>query len=132
MTERTVAEWVGKRPESMPGTLVLLRLYSRQNGLCACGCGHVMSFERDRIDRDHVVALKDGGENREANLQLLLRECHLAKTIGENVARGEANRHKAKAFTRPKRSGFRKAEPQRTATRAIVRKADRRSQEETS
>ena len=108
MTPRDVAEWIGKRPESMPGILVLLRLYARQNGICACPdqCGRVMDFERDRIDCDHIVALRDGGENREANLQLMLHEHHQIKTTAENIARGAENRHKAKAFNRPKRGGF--------------------------
>ncbi len=128
MNARAVKEWVGRRPESMPGTLVLLRLYAKQNGLCACGCTRVMSFERDQIDCDHVQPLKDGGENREANLQLLLHEHHQIKTSAENVARGAANRHQAKAFTRPKPSfqsrGFPPAKPRHTATSPIRRKSE--------
>lgn len=125
MTARNVAkEWIGRRPESMPGKLVLLRLYSRQNGLCACGCGRVMSFDRDKIDCDHVLALIDGGENRESNLQLLLNEHHKAKTSAEATARAAERDHKAKAFTslrtpKMRGAGFRKPEPQRSATRRI-------------
>ena len=106
MTPRTVPEWRGKRPESMPGQLVLLRLYAKQNGLCACGCGRVMSFERDVIDCDHIVPLIDGGENVEGNLQLLLQEHHRTKTRRENIARGEARRHKAKAFSSLRKPSF--------------------------
>jgi 5-methylcytosine-specific restriction endonuclease McrA len=132
MTPRATPEWIGRRPESMPTAKVQLRLFDAQGGICACGCCTLMNFDRDDIDCDHRVPLKDGGENRESNLQLLLPRHHVTKTSAENVARAAAERHKAKAFTRPKRGGFRKAERQRTATRAIVRKADRRSQEETS
>lgn len=123
MTPRPVKEWIGRRPESMPGQLVLLRLYAKQNGLCACGCGIVMNLNRDQVDCDHRLALIDGGENRESNLQLMLRKHHRAKTSTENTQRAEGRRHQAKAFAKPKTSmrgqGFRKAEPQRRATRPI-------------
>lgn len=103
---RAVGEWIGRNDDAMPGQLVLLRLYARQNGLCACGCGRVMNFERDVIDCDHIVPLIDGGENRESNLQLMLQEHHRTKTKGENIARGEERRHKAKAFSSLRKPSF--------------------------
>lgn len=126
MAPRTahLKEWIGKTPESMPGQIVLLRLYAKQNGLCACGCTRVMSFERDVIHCDHKIALADGGENRESNLQLMLEEHHVAKTKDENIARGKERTHKAKAFKMHRTAsrlrgggGFPKREPQHTATR---------------
>lgn len=90
----------------MPTVKVQLRIYDRQYGKCACGCQIVMDFDRDEIDCDHTIALKDGGENRESNLQLLLRKHHRAKTVAENVARADADRHKAKALTTRKKSSF--------------------------
>jgi len=98
--------WVGKTDESMPGIHVLLRLYSKQNGLCACGCGRTMNFERDKIDCDHIIPLRDGGENVEDNLQLLLQEHHRVKTVAENVARGKERQHKARAFTALRKPSF--------------------------
>lgn len=124
MRTKNLKEWVGKTPEAMPGQTVLLRLYAKQNGICACGCGHVMNLNRDKVDCDHRIALIDGGENRESNLQLLLHRCHKAKTAEEATARSKERRHKSKAFTalrEPKMrgQGFRRSEPQRTATRKI-------------
>lgn len=123
MTPRPVKEWIGKRPESMPTKLVKLRIYTRQNGLCACGCTRVMNLERDAIDCDHIVPLIDGGENRESNLQLMLAEHHVEKTKVENSQRAHARRHQAKAFTRPaskiRSPGFAKAQPQRKATSPV-------------
>lgn len=124
MRTKNLKEWIGKTPEAMPGQTVLLRLYAKQNGICACGCGQVMNLNRDKVDCDHRIALIDGGENRESNLQLLLHPCHKAKTGQEASARSEERRHKAKAFTalrEPKMrgQGFRRTEPQRTATRKI-------------
>jgi hypothetical protein len=105
---RKVDEWIGKTDDAMPGIHVLLRLYTDQNGLCACGCGLVMNMDRDEIDCDHKIPLRDGGENRESNLQLMLRKHHRTKTKAENIARGKERRHKAKAFTviRERRSNW--------------------------
>jgi 5-methylcytosine-specific restriction endonuclease McrA len=108
VTARERPEWIGARPETMPPRSVFLRLYAKQNGLCACGCGMVMNLNRDRIARDHRIPLRDGGENRESNLQLMLEAHHLTKTAGENVARAEENKWKAKAFPelRERKSSF--------------------------
>lgn len=124
MRTAKLKEWVGRRPESMPGQTVLFRLHAKQGGTCACGCGQIMNFNVDKIDCDHIVALIDGGENRESNCQLLLNACHKAKTAQEAGARSEERKHKAKAFTslrgKSRRgAGFPKAEPQRSATRKI-------------
>lgn len=129
---RSVPEWIGKTDDSMPTQKVFLRLYSDQAGICACGCKKVMNLNRDQIVRDHRIPLKDGGANRESNLQLMFAECHRPKTSEENSARAVGDRWKAKAFTelRQRRSnfqsqGFRKAAPQRSATREIIRKSER-------
>lgn len=131
MRTAKIKEWIGRTPEAMPGQTVLLRLYVKQNGKCACGCGQVMNLDRDEIDCDHKVPLRDDGENRESNLQLMFRKHHRAKTKVENIARGEERRHKAKAFTaiRARKQkiagpGFAKAPPQRSATRPIIRRGE--------
>lgn len=100
--------------------LVLLRLYTKQNGICACGCTKVMNLNRDKIDCDHKIPLIDGGENRETNLQLMFAACHKAKTSAESSQRSEARQHQAKAFARPpskmRGPGFPKAKPQLSAS----------------
>jgi len=121
---RSRPEWIGCSDDAMPGIHVLLRLYANQKGICACPdeCGLVMNLDRDEIDCDHKIPLRDGGENRESNLQLMFRAHHRTKTAGENVARGKERQHKAKAFTALRQ---RKAKiggptiPQRTATRPL-------------
>lgn len=130
---RSVPEWIGKNDDAMPGIHVLLRLYAQQNGICACGCGQVMNLDRDEVDCDHKIPLRDGGKNRESNLQLMFRKHHRTKTSGENTARGEERQHKAKAFTvirERKRSQWakaprQKAPPQHSATRKIVHWSER-------
>ena len=121
MTARPVKEWIGRTPGSMPTVKVFDRLYEAQNGICACGCGTPMNRNKDRIVRDHRQPLKDGGENRESNLQLMLEKHHHAKTSEENTGRAEGERWHAKAYVRSDRPkmrgrGFDKRPPQRTAT----------------
>jgi 5-methylcytosine-specific restriction protein A len=98
MTARSRPEWIGAKPESMPPQSVFLRLYAKQNGICACGCGMVMNLNRDRVVRDHRIPLRDGGENRENNLQIMLEAHHIPKTVEENQQRAVGNRWQAKAF----------------------------------
>lgn len=129
MRTAKLKEWSGKTPEAMPGQTVLLRLYAKQNGLCACGCGVVMNLNRDAVDCDHKVALIDGGMNVESNLQLMLRAHHRQKTSAEATARSEERRHKAKAFTalrQPKlrSAGFPKRPAQKSASRPIIRRSE--------
>lgn len=125
MTGRNLhKEWIGRRQTSMPSDNVQLRIGERQGNRCGCGCGHVFDYSVDQIDCDHIVALKDGGENREANLQLLLRQHHVTKTNAEATARATANRHKAKAFKhqQSKGRGFPKSHPQNTATAPLKKR----------
>lgn len=123
MSPRPVKEWLGRTPTSMPSVKVFDRLYDAQQGICACGCGMWMDRNVDKIVRDHKKALKDGGENREGNLQLMLEKHHQAKTSEENSGRAEAEGWHAKAYVRPRQKmqgrTFPQAEPQRSATRPI-------------
>lgn len=131
---RAVPEWQGRTDDAMPGIHVLMRLYAKQDGLCACGCGRVMNFDRDQIHCDHKTPLRDGGENRESNLQLMLAEHHLDKTVAENVARGKERRHKSKAFpqlkARKRKWNSRplgRGNQQHTATRPIRKRSEEKT-----
>lgn len=126
---RSTPEWIGRTDDSQPTIHVLLRLYSRQNGICACGCGVTMNLDRDELDQDHIVPLRDGGENRESNLQLIFRAHHREKTRAENIQRGKERQHKAKAFTAKRKpkwqgGGFPKAEPQRSASKPLTKRVN--------
>ena len=45
---------------------------------------------------DHIVAIINGGENRETNLQALCSSCHAAKTAGDVAEKASVSRVKAK------------------------------------
>lgn len=83
MTARTVKEWIGEKPETAIPPRVELRVFDRFGGRCA-SCTRKVRFRSD-YEIDHCTALINGGENREANLQVLCTECHRRKT-GADVA----------------------------------------------
>src|SRR6185369_8067700 len=92
---RPVKEWVGKNDSARPHKTVLIRLFEAAKGLCQqCGA----KFKPGGWDADHRVRLRDGGENRENNLQLLCKPCHRAKTGQENSLQAQANRIKVISY----------------------------------
>lgn len=75
---RTVEEWIGKTPDSKIPDRVRDRVFKRDDGRCHLS-GRVIR-PGDSWDCDHVIALINGGENRESNLAPALRDKHREKT----------------------------------------------------
>lgn len=84
---RSVPEWVGKSDDAMPPKSVFDRLYAKQGGKDAIT--GIPFSPGDKICRDHVVPLIDGGENRESNLQLITEKQHRIKTAREAMDRAK-------------------------------------------
>jgi len=127
---RTVTEWRGRTDDSMPHRQVRDRISAGQGDKCAC-CPTAFG-PGQRPQCDHIIPLRDGGENRESNMQMLCVECHKAKTKAEATVRTKVNavRQKHLGIRMPARhrfqsQGFPKAPPQHSATREIVRKSER-------
>ena len=78
MTARSVPEWIGKTPDTPIPPRVKVRIYDRARGRCEV-CA-VWIGAGNEWDADHRVALVNGGENRESNLQCLCSWCHSTKT----------------------------------------------------
>jgi 5-methylcytosine-specific restriction endonuclease McrA len=74
----------------MPPRSVFDRLWLKQDGKDAIT--GVPFTSKDRVIRDHIIALADGGENRESNLQLITEETHKPKTVAENIKRARSRR----------------------------------------
>lgn len=70
---RTVAEWIGKTDDAPFPPRVRLRILERFDRRCA-SCGKPIR-PGERWTCDHIVALINGGENRESNGQSLCRAC---------------------------------------------------------
>jgi 5-methylcytosine-specific restriction enzyme A len=94
LTGRRAEEWIGKTPDSKPPKSVIDRLFLKQMGRCAISGRKIAAGETTHAD--HIVPLKDGGQNREANLQLVTVEAHREKTADENAARAKEQRIRLK------------------------------------
>lgn len=104
---RAVAEWIGSTPDTPVPDRVKLRVFTRHNGTCHWTGKKIMPG--DLWDTDHVIALINGGENRESNLAPILR----GKAHKEKTARDVAIKSKT-ARVRKRHLGLKKP---RTITR---------------
>jgi 5-methylcytosine-specific restriction enzyme A len=91
---RTVKEWKGKTPDSKIPPRVRLRVFEAHKGVCHISGRKIAAGEP--WECDHVVALINGGEHREANLAPALRDKHREKTAAD-VAEKATVARKAKA-----------------------------------
>ncbi|QCP84313.1 HNH endonuclease [Cereibacter sphaeroides] len=75
---REVEEWVGRSDDTAPPPRVKDRIIERQEGCCAITGRRFRPG--DVIEFDHIIALCNGGENRETNLQAIIGDKHREKT----------------------------------------------------
>lgn len=78
---RTVEEWISASDDSAIPPRVRVRVFERAGGRCE-ECTRKIS-PGDAWQADHVVALINGGANRESNLRCVCSWCHAAKTAGD-------------------------------------------------
>lgn len=90
---RAVMEWIGPTPNSAVPPRVKLRLWEKCGGICQGPCGIKI---RDGWEADHTIALINGGQNREANLQILCIDCHAEKTGADVSEKSKTYRMRAK------------------------------------
>ena len=124
---RAVTEWIGRSPDTPIPPRVKLRVFDRHGGICHLSGRKIMPGEP--WDCDHIVALINGGENRESNLAPALRDKHRKKTAEDVREKSRvASRRQSFLGIKSKRkriqsAGFRKAGPQRSASRPLTRKS---------
>lgn len=75
---RTVPEWIGATDDAKIPARVRLRVFERFDGVCQITGRKIRPG--DEWDCDHVLALINGGEHRESNLQPALKDAHREKT----------------------------------------------------
>lgn len=78
MSPRRIPEWLGASPDTRAPDRVRVRVFEAFQGRCHWS-GRVIR-PGDPWDVDHVLALANGGENRESNLAPILRYEHPNKT----------------------------------------------------
>jgi len=92
---RAVPEWVADHPDQEIPKRVKLRIWERCDGRCHLS-GLKIDALRDEFDYEHIKRLADGGEHRELNIALALRDKHRKKTGAENSAGAKADRIRLK------------------------------------
>ena len=115
---RSVKEWIGKTDDTPVPPRVKLRILRDQNDRCAGMVGAdrrcpVIFDARNKPEFDHVVALVNGGRNREENLRALCKNCHRDKTDADVDEKSKVNAIKAKhlGLKAPKRPFPKRADP---------------------
>lgn len=103
-TSRSTSEWIGSTPDSAIPPRVRVRVFERANGHCQ-SCTRKIAAG-DAWQADHVVALINGGANRESNLQCLCGWCHKGKTAGDVAEKSRTARIKAKHLGVKRKSTF--------------------------
>lgn len=105
MTGRSTDEWIGKDADTPPPPRVRIRVFEAHGGRCHISKRKIKGGEA--WDCDHVIALCNGGENRESNLAPALREKHREKTKADVALKSKVARTKAKHLgVYPKGRGF--------------------------
>lgn len=115
---RPVKEWIGDTDEQRAPPRVRLRVFDREGGRCHI-CRQPIIGKKWALD--HVTALINGGENREANLKPVHIACHAEKTRQDvaEKARIAAKRQKhIRVVDAPKMQG----QPMPTTRKAYQRK----------
>lgn len=101
---REVPEWIGKDADSAIPPRVKLRIWERCGGRCYLSGRKIMPS--DAYDFDHIVALCNGGENRETNIMLALRAKHREKTARDVAEKSKVARVRAKHLGLKPKSSF--------------------------
>jgi 5-methylcytosine-specific restriction protein A len=91
---RTVEEWIATHDDQAIPARVKIRVFDRAGGVCPeCTLPIVGKL---RPAYDHIQALINGGQHREANLQLLCVPCHAVKTKADVAEKSVTARIRAK------------------------------------
>lgn len=93
---RSVDEWKGRSDDSAIPTRVKLRIWNRENGTCYL-TGHKIR-PGEPFDYEHKLALYLGGENRESNIFLALKDKHKEKTKQDREKKSASDKMTVKAF----------------------------------
>lgn len=88
---RAVPEWIGAHPDTPIPKRVKARILLRYEGRCY-RTGHKFR-PGDRIEFDHILALCNGGENRESNIAPILGgRVHQEKTAIDDAVKAKTRR----------------------------------------
>lgn len=101
---RTVDEWIGATDDTPVPPRVKLRVFERAQGICHIAKRKIRPGEP--WDAEHVIAIINGGENRESNLAPALRAKHPEKTARDMAEKSRNYRKRKSNLGIKKRSTF--------------------------
>ena len=91
---RKIKLWVGKTDDTNPPPNVRLRVFDKYKGRCHRSNAKINIG--DKWELDHIIALCNGGENKEENLAPILVEQHKQKTKEDVAIKTKTNRIRKK------------------------------------
>lgn len=116
---RTLKEWIGASPDTPIPPRVKLRIWTREKGRDYLTGRKIL--KGDKFEFEHKIAIINGGQNRESNIFLALRDKHKEKTKAD-LAEKSRVAAKAKADL-----GIKSESPRKIPQRA---KAERQKREQ--
>ncbi|QRG09831.1 HNH endonuclease [Xanthobacter dioxanivorans] len=87
---RAVEEWIATSPDAKIPDRVKLRIWAREEGRCYLTGKKIRPG--DAYEFEHKLALCLGGEHRESNIALALKDAHKAKTAEDVALRAKSDR----------------------------------------
>lgn len=109
---RSVDEWIGKTDDTPVPPRVRLRVFEKYDGTCYLSGRKI--GPADQWDLEDIIALCNGGENRESNKAPALRDRHKEKTASDvaiksklaNISRRHRGIKPKSRFRRPPGTKF--------------------------
>ncbi len=126
---RSTNEWIGKTDDTPVPPRVRHRVFKAKGERCHRCTRLIDAAAGEAWTCEHLIALINGGENRERNLDVTCSWCLPIKNAADVAEKSRVYRKAAKNIgirkpSRMKGQGFRKPPGQHSATRPIVRKSD--------
>lgn len=91
---RRIPEWIAKHDDETIPARVRVRVFDRYDGKCAISKTKIRPGMPWQLD--HIIALCNGGEHRENNLQPVLEQPHREKTADDTALKKKITRTRAK------------------------------------
>jgi len=91
---RAIPEWIGATPNTPVPPRVKARVFLAYDGVCYLSGRKIRPGEP--WECEHIIALINGGQNREGNLAPALAEPHKAKTADDMAIKSKTARIRAK------------------------------------
>ena len=91
---RQTKEWIGKSDDAKVPDYVRLRVFNHHNGICHISDRKITAA--DAWELEHILALCNGGEHREANLAPALAKPHKIKTRDDLAIKAKNDRVRKK------------------------------------